>query len=59
MVDMMSSRCILGRGDDFLLILQQPWRNLRYPLSLVRGAPSVPEGAGKYLFLQFLCDFFG
>ena len=25
MVDMMSSRCILGRGDDVLLSLQQPW----------------------------------
>ena len=25
MVDMMSSHCMLGRGDDFLLSLQQPW----------------------------------
>ena len=31
-----------------------------YPLSLVRGATSVPEGAANYLFLfEFACDFFG
>ena len=53
----MSSRCMLGRGDDFLLCLQQPWQTTDH-LQAQRPSPTKSTSkisVSKYPFL--MCMF--